>query len=555
MTLTLLQALDQPGIVKLLVGLAGIWIISRIRRRLATHKSLETRLDGPPADSFIFGMSRQMAQASDGSLLFQAWATEYGPVFWLPTAFGGHKTILCDPKAVNYFYSMERSVYVKSKLGRAVIANLFGKGLLWAEGEDHKRQRKALTPAFSNAAIRRLTAIFYDSVYKLKASWDTAIDSSPDDAIIDVEHWLDSISLAGFSHNFGTLDGQYSPVAAAFEALSFEGQSTLSVVLFMLGTRLPFLVHLPFERNRIIGKLRREMSRIAVALLEKTRREKRSGVADEAGDRSIIGLLLKAEEEDAELHMNEAEVMAQNVLLVAGYETTSGVEPYCTSVVINKRETNPQISQWALIELAKQPDKQAKLRAELIQFGAAHGDPTWDQLASNTHLPYLDAVVLEVLRLHPPVTETTREAIVDDVLPLSQPLSGGRGSVLALPKGSIVTVPIRYLNRSEALWGPTAKRFEPERWFTLKDDPVRAKELAGHHHLLTFLDGPRTCLGKGFALGRCFFAVLSVLVRNFRFEFPGGPRTEITRHRGLVPRPKVVGEAGARVPMKVMRVE
>jgi cytochrome P450 len=66
-----------------------------------------------------------------------------------------------------------------------------------------------------------------------------------------------------------------------------------------------------------------------------------------------------------------------------------------------------QTFQWALIELAKQPDKQTKLREELVKFGPM--DPTWDQLASVSDLPYLDAVVLEILRLHPPVTETTRE--------------------------------------------------------------------------------------------------------------------------------------------------
>jgi hypothetical protein len=30
------------------------------------------------------------------------------------------------------------------------------------------RQRKALTPAFSNAAIRKLTSVFYDSAYKVR---------------------------------------------------------------------------------------------------------------------------------------------------------------------------------------------------------------------------------------------------------------------------------------------------------------------------------------------------------------------------------------------------
>jgi hypothetical protein len=97
----------------------------------------------------------------------------------------------------------------------------------------------------------------------------------------------------------------------------------------MLGTQLPFLVHLPVERNRITAKLRREMAVIAADLLEKTRREKRSNATDENTDKSVIGLLrkdlpadkpvsllkiiflVKAEEEDAELHMNQTEVLAQ----------------------------------------------------------------------------------------------------------------------------------------------------------------------------------------------------------------------------------------------------
>jgi cytochrome P450 len=59
--------------------------------------------------------------------------------------------------------------------------------------------------------------------------------------------------------------------------------------------------------------------------------------------------------------------------------------------------------QWALIELALNSDVQNKLREELLQFGA---DPTYDQLANS--LPYLDAVMHETLRLHPPIPDVTR---------------------------------------------------------------------------------------------------------------------------------------------------
>jgi len=45
-------------------------------------------------------------------------------------------------------------------------------------------------------------------------------------------------------------------------------------------------------------------------------------------------------------------------------------------------------------------------------------------------LPYLDAVVREVLRLHAPVGSTIRMANKDDVLPLSTPVKGKDGRLL-----------------------------------------------------------------------------------------------------------------------------
>ena len=61
------------------------------------------------------------------------------------------------------------------------------------------------------------------------------------------------------------------------------------------------------------------------------------------------------------------------------------------------------LSQWALLELSRNQDVQTKLRNELLEHGA---DPTYDQLSNG--LPYLDVVVHEVLRVHPPLVEITR---------------------------------------------------------------------------------------------------------------------------------------------------
>ncbi|KAJ6454287.1 cytochrome P450 [Mycena vitilis] len=528
--------LGVPGFLILL----GLWLATKLFLRFWRRGSTTTKLCGPPSTSLIMGLTGFILQSPDISISYEEWAARYGAAYEVPIAFGRKKVVLTDPKAVVHFYSSERSVYTKAEDTRLFIGKIFGRGVLWAEGDMHKRQRKALTPAFSNAAIRRLTAVFFDSAYKLKTFWDATLESTSDTggAIIEVQEWmnriaLDSVGIAGFSHDFRYLEGQQSPVTAAFEALQINDEELTAKIVFLLSFTFPFLLNLPTKRMRLFWELRQGLNVIAERMLANTRREKEGGVAEELSDKSVIGLLLKAEMANSEMHMTQEEVVAQNVLLLAGYETTS------VSLT------------WALVELARHQDIQDKLRKDLAQFSG--NDPTWDQLVSE--LPYLDAVVMEILRLHPPVTETLRVAAQDDVIPLGTPVvtpSGETISSIFVAKGSIVFAPIRCINRSEALWGPDAKEFKPERWFEEITSP--AKDLQGHRHLLTFHDGPRTCLGKQFALAE-FKAALSVLIRNYAFEFPDGPETKIETHVTIVPRPKVVGQKGAKVPMRVRRVD
>jgi len=100
------------------------------------------------------------------------------------------------------------------------------------------------------------------------------------------------------------------------------------------------------------------------------------------------------------------------------------------------------------------------------------------------------------------ILRTLLQAKTDDFIPLSNPITlpSGRASyTVSIPRGTLVSVPITCMNRSNAFWGPDAKEFNPERWLE-NGIPNSAKEISGHRHLLTFSDGPRICLGKGFAL-------------------------------------------------------
>lgn len=79
---------------------------------------------------------------------------------------------------------------------------------------------------------------------------------------------------------------------------------------------------------------------------------------------------------------------------------------------------------WALFALTQDLRVQTKLREELFTIDT--DNPTMDQLNA---LPYLDMVVRESLRMHPPAPYVHRQSMKDDILPLRNPVIDCKGEV------------------------------------------------------------------------------------------------------------------------------
>ncbi|KAF7328940.1 hypothetical protein MVEN_02523900 [Mycena venus] len=411
-----------------------------------------TPLKGPSSTfhNFFFGVMPYLRSAPDAGAIYEEWASEYGEVFSVPGFLGSRSIIFTDPKTIAHFAAGETYGYVSTPHSKRFSEKLMGRGIFWAEGDSHKRQHRALNPAFSNAAIKDLTYIFFDSAYKVKAAWDVILEAGPSEGtLIEVQLWmnhisLDTIGLAGFAHNFGALSGKTSQIAAAFNNISSKA-GFLDNAVFLSSFIIPILGYIPTGRRLMLNQLTRTMSNLGDRFLATSR--------DVSSDKSVIGLLVKSA--SAEKFSHE-EVKAQiNTLLIAGYETTA------ISLT------------WALLELLRNPAMQIKLREELVQSG---GDPMWEELTNQGS--FLGAVTCEVLRLHPPKPELRRMAAEDDILPLSAPIETADGKLVDtvfMRKGTVVTLPVVCINRSEAFWGSNAKEFNPARW--LGDEKHQAQEL------------------------------------------------------------------------------
>jgi cytochrome P450 len=226
--------------------------------------------------------------------------------------------------------------------------------------------------------------------------------------------------------------------------------------------------------------------------------------------------------------LSDEDVLAQvPTFLVAGHETTSNA------------------TTWALYALAMQPHIQNKLRQELSTLQT--DTPTMDELNS---LQYLDFVVRETLRLHAPVASSVRYALKDNVIPLGEPIVDKNGRTLHeihMRKGDPIFIPIVAINRSKALWGEDAVEFRPERW---ESPPKATNNIPGAWgNLLTFLGGPRACIGFRFSLVETKMILFS-LVKAFHFEL-AVPAEKIAKKTAIVQRPYVVGEEGNQMPMYI----
>ena len=121
-------------------------------------------------------------------------------------------------------------------------------------------------------------------------------------------------------------------------------------------------------------------------------------------------------------------------------------------------------------------------------------------------LPYLNAVVNEALRLYPSVPATAREAVRDTYIPVKQE-NGGLVERL-IPAGTRVQLLPWAINRSPSIWGPDAEQFVPDRW--IGEGRANTGGQSSNYSQITFLHGPRSCIGQGFAKAelKCLVATL-----------------------------------------------
>jgi cytochrome P450 len=388
-----------------------------------------------------------------------------------------------DPAAVKRVFLDNAVNYRKDELQLRILSPGLGKGLLTADGEAWRLQRRSLAPLFSP----RQVADFAPAMQRVAAATVERLRHRHDGAIADVGELMSRMALEVleqtlFSQGLGRETSEFQRAVTAY----FDSFGRLDP-LDLVGAPA-FLPRLGRRRGR--SALRFFDSAVDAII------DNRKRLLDSGGEapRDLLTLLLGAKDPETGRSLPDPDIRANIVTFIgAGHETTANGLT------------------WSLYLLSQASDWRVRAEEE-ADWGF---DPARPSSFENCEI--VRAVFEEAIRLYPPAAVLSRQAIADDEI------LGVR-----IPAGTVVSISPYVLHRRPNLWiNPDA--FDPSRF--LGADRDRIDRFA----YIPFGAGPRVCIGMPFAVQEAII-ILANLLRAFRFELVEGQHVAPQQRVTLRPR-------------------
>jgi cytochrome P450 len=404
-------------------------------------------------------------------------ARTHGDVVGLP--LGVRRVyLLSHPDHIKYVLQEDDGRFQKSVAARR-IKPLFGASLTTVDGEDWRRRRHLIRPAFTPQRMAALVPLIVGATDAMLDRWrELAVNGRPFDVFEEMTTLTRAIIIRVL---FGEVPD---------EETRSVGQATTIVaerVNRRLWSPLGWLPRLPTpgqeHYERAVGALDAFMSR-------------RLGHGRHPGpEGNLLSALLAARDAASDGGFDATELRDElKALFVAGHSTTaSGLA-------------------WVWYLLSQNSDAQGRLRREARTVLGARR-PIAQDLAD---LEYTRMVVEETLRLYPPtwITARTTTSAVD--------IDGYR-----IPANATVLLSPFVTHRDPRFW-EDPERFAPERF-------RHGHSARPRYAYFPFGGGPRACIGSAFALIE--MQVIVAMVAQ-RYEVTPAPGWRVEPEPGIVLAPR-----------------
>ncbi|KAI4128051.1 MAG: hypothetical protein LQ347_004345 [Umbilicaria vellea] len=392
--------------------------------------------------------------------------------------------VINDPQNVEHVLK-NNDLFIKGAFFRQRSWDLFGNGIINADGELWRIQRKAGLRFFSNANLKA----FVDEILPpfLEDTKQTLHDIAKQGDAVDLQHVFHELTTRLMGKMAYDMDMHGSlPFSKAFDFASGEIGERFQNPFWKLKELL-----LGAPLRKAVFEVKTFGSAIVSVTVQKNKHDQINGKGSgRMGIDSLRTNLINSLLDNIEDHQVVADA-AMNYLSAG-------------------RDTTAQSLTWTLYLLMRHPGAVTRIRKELqISFPNAkqHLPLSFDNVQPSS-LPYTMAVFNESLRLYPPVPVELKECTAPTTFP----------DGTTLPIGAVVMWVPWAMNRSKRIWGDDPEVFRPERWFEDSSDTAKpTMRSMTAFEFPVFNGGPRSCLGKKMAELLAVYVIAS-LVWEFDFD-------------------------------------
>nr|AMN92160.1 CYP384A1 [Tetranychus cinnabarinus] len=372
------------------------------------------------------------------------------------------------------------------------INQIGGKSIFVLKLEQWKRVRSIVSPTFTASKLKGMQSQISEAV-------DTLVDNIGEAALknqsIDVKTFLlsftlDTFSSCAFGVKVDSLRDPYNPLVANSKKLFNTNINWLSLIAFQCPSMAP--IGSLFNLSIFDSSALNYFGQLILNLISK-----RHELQVERVD--FVKLLQDAEiiDSDAAEHLAKRKLTLDEIVdqalifLIAGHDTTATT----LSMLLYTLTRHQEVQDKLIDELSTLTDEECS---------------DWDKIKS---LPYLDAVVPEILRFCPPVPRVERRT--------AEPCQLGG---IQLKAGHLITIPVHAMHHDPEYF-PEPEKFKPERFLPESKDE---NNLTAY---LPFAYGPRSCIGTRFAFMEIKICLVKIF-RNFRFVPSDQAKDELEYYRG-----------------------
>ncbi|XP_034242913.1 cytochrome P450 4C1-like [Thrips palmi] len=491
----------------LIVGALGVALVyyMAFRWRRRRMYELAAKIPGPTGLPVIGNVFDVVGDTEETVRKTMAQFHQYRPTYkyWLGPLL---LVALTDPRDLeivlnNYKYTDKSHFY-------EVFHPLGGQGVFNAAGEQWRRNRKIIAPAFNFNFLVQFVGVFHAMAMRLVGKMKARGEGESFDSYKLVELCtLDAIALTAMGVDVNAQDDDNSEWIRAIRRC-FQITRERLVKPWLLPDATFYLT--PYARDQ--KKCLAVVNKFAHEVITRKKAEFRSAKAEldkdpaaakrEAAERAER---TRIQDDDEEIGARKRQTFLE--LLIERSESEDGcaltdneLRDEVVTLLIAGQDTTATDNCFNLLMLALHPEVQEAVHQELVDI---MGDdpttcPTYNDLNQMKHL---ERVIKETLRLYPSAPFIGRD--LDHELDVTNH---------RLPAGCTVLLGLYGTHRLPEHW-PEPDKFDPDRFL-----PERS---VGRHPyaFVPFSGGPRNCVGQKYAMLQ-MKTILSTVIRHFQI-LPG----------------------------------